>query len=188
MTAVLELQLASRDLNMLLPKVAEGDRSALKAIYDEAAPRLFAILMRMVRRREAAEDLLQDTFVTIWSKAYQFDALRGDAQAWLSAIARRKAIDRLRVVNREITGLDAVIDSLTNRPDRTYGDLDAETHLTLRTQQQLLKPEINRAIELCYGLGLTHEELADELNVPLGTAKSWLRRGLAQLKESLTPS
>lgn len=186
MTTVLDMRIVSADLDQLLPKVALGDRSALKAIYDAAAPRLFAILMRTVRRRELAEDLLQETFVTIWRKAYQFDARRGEASAWMSAIARRKAIDRLRVAAREITGLDAVIESLADRPESRQGGVDAETRITLNTQRRLLKPDLNRAIELCYGLGLTHEELAEELKIPLGTAKSWVRRGLTQLKDALT--
>ena len=186
MTAVLDSPVQIPDINKLLPQVADGDRAALKAVYDATASRLFAILLRMVKRREVAEDLLQDTYVTVWQKAFQFDAARGDGTAWLSSIARRKAIDRLRVSNREMIGLDAVIDSIDSAQGHDKAEVEPETRLTLSHLRKNLKPDVNRALELCYVMGLTHEELAEEMNVPLGTAKSWVRRGLSQLKDSMT--
>lgn len=186
MTVVPDLTARISDLNQLLPKVAEGDRQALRAVYDRTAPRLFAILVRMVKRREVAEDLLQDTFVTVWQKAYQFDPERGDGGAWLSSIARRKAIDRLRVSGRETVGIEAILDTIEALPGHEARDIDPEMRLTLSHLRKSLKPDINRALELCYVIGLTHEELAEEMNVPLGTAKSWVRRGLSQLKDSMT--
>ena len=173
-------------LDTLLTRVAKGDPSALKAVYKETAGRLFAILTRMVRRRDIAEELLQDTFVTVWQKASQFDPQRGEANAWLSSIARRKAIDRLRVSQREMIGLDAVANCTESTEAREEIAVDLETRMTLSHLRKYLKPDVNRALELCYVIGLTHEELAEELNVPLGTAKSWVRRGLTQLKDSMT--
>jgi RNA polymerase sigma-70 factor, ECF subfamily len=90
------------NVNTLLLRVAERDPLALKAIYDAYSGRLFAILLRMVRQREVAEELLQDIFVTVWNKAAQFDPERGEGAAWLSSIARRKAIDYLRISQREM--------------------------------------------------------------------------------------
>ena len=177
---------ADTGLNAQLLRVAERDPSALKAVYDVTAGRLLAILNRMVQQRDVAEDLLQETFVTVWQKATQFDPERGDACAWLSAIARRKAIDRLRVSQREISGLDAVLDCIEAGVDPERIAIDPETRITLSHLRKYLKPEVNRALELCYVVGLTHEELAEEMNVPLGTAKSWVRRGLNQLKDSMT--
>jgi RNA polymerase sigma-70 factor, ECF subfamily len=177
---------ADTSLNALLLRVAERDPSALKSVYDETAGRLFAILNRMVRQRDVAEDLLQETFVTVWQKAGQFDSERGDASAWLSSIARRKAIDRLRVSQREISGLDAVLECIAEGVDVERLGVDPETRITLSHLRKYLKPDVNRALELCYVMGLTHEELAEEMNVPLGTAKSWVRRGLTQLKDSMT--
>ncbi|MBP2157852.1 MULTISPECIES: sigma-70 family RNA polymerase sigma factor [Asticcacaulis] len=173
-------------LNTLLIRVAEGDPTALKALYQDTAGRLFAILTRMVKRRDVAEELLQDTFVTVWQKASQFDPERGEANAWLSSIARRKAIDRLRVSQREKIGLDAIFDCVGASEERESVPVDPETRITLSHLRKYLKPDVNRALELCYVIGLTHEELAEELNVPLGTAKSWVRRGLNQLKDSMT--
>lgn len=175
------------DLDGLLQAVATGDRQALKALYDIISPRLFAILLRMVRRRDIAEELLHDTFVTIWKKAHQFDCRRGNARAWLFSMTRRKAIDRLRVADRERLGLDDDIASLEQADESWASRLDSETHITLARAVDALRPEVRRAVRLCYYHGLTHEELAYEMEVPLGTAKSWIKRGLAQMKLCMTP-
>ncbi len=176
------------DLDAMLLSIATGDRQALKSLYDVISPRLFAILLRMVRRRDIAEELLHDTFVTIWKKAHQFDCQRGNARAWLFSMTRRKAIDRLRVADRERLGLDDDIASL-DKPDESWASrLDSETHITLARAIDALRPEVRRAVRLCYYHGLTHEELAYELKVPLGTAKSWIKRGLAQMKLCMTPT
>ncbi len=194
--AVLEMPARSRisapddepDLDRLLTSIAAGDRQALKSLYGAIAPRLFAILVRMVRRREVAEDLLQDTFVTIWKKAHQFDSRRGNARAWLFSMTRRKAIDRLRVANRESLGLEDDVASLEPRDELWAPGVDSETQITLGRAIEALRPEVSRAMKLCYYHGLTHEELADELKVPVGTAKSWIKRGLAQMKICMTPT
>jgi len=175
------------DLDDLLRSVAIGDRQALKSLYDIISPRLFAILVRMVRRRDIAEELLHDTFVTIWKKAHQFDSGRGNARAWLFSMTRRKAIDRLRIVDRERLGLDGDVASLDTGDESWASRLDSETHITLTRAIDALRPDVRRAVRLCYYHGLTHEELADELKVPLGTAKSWIKRGLAQMKLCMTP-
>ena len=176
------------NLDRLITAIAGGDRQALKTLYDAIAPRLFAILVRMVRRREVAEDLLQDTFVTIWKKAHQFDSRRGNARAWLFSMTRRKAIDRLRVANRECLGVEGDVASLDSTAELWAPGLDSETQITLGRAIDALRPEVSRAMKLCYYHGLTHEELADELKVPLGTAKSWIKRGLAQMKLCMTPT
>jgi RNA polymerase sigma-70 factor (ECF subfamily) len=173
------------NLNFLLERIANGDKPALKSLYGLISPRLFAVLLRMVRRREIAEDLLQDVFVTVWRKASQFDSRRGNAEAWLFSVTRRKAIDRLRISHREVIGLSADVATLEPQSDIYAGWSDTESHMAVRKCLTTLKPDVNRALELCYKFGLTHEELAAELKVPVGTAKSWVRRGLAQLKESL---
>lgn len=172
-------------LNLLLERIAGGHKPALKSLYELISPRLFAILLRMVKRREVAEDLLQDVFVTIWRKAHQFDVRRGNAESWLFSMTRRKAIDRLRISYRESPGLAADAATVDVVSDIYAGWSDAENFMAVRRCLENLKPDVIRALCLCYGLGLTHEELALEMNVPVGTAKSWVRRGLAQLREYL---
>lgn len=173
------------NLNTLLERIASRDRVALKTLYTHAMPRLYALLLRMVRRPEVADDLMQDVFVTVWTKAYQFDAGRGSAEVWLYSIARRKAIDRLRLSHREMLGITQ--DAATFEwPTAVFADeVDRETFLTVQNCLETLTPDIKKAMQLCYTFGLTHEELAAEMRVPVGTAKTWVRKGLLHLKECL---
>ncbi|MFP1133294.1 RNA polymerase sigma factor [Asticcacaulis sp. W401b] len=175
----------ARSLNQLLKRVALRDRAALKLIYDQTMPRLYALLLRMVKRRETADDLMQDVFVTVWTKAHQFDAARGSAEVWLFSIARRRAIDRLRISHREALGLEEDIATLEPTYVWLSETVDIETALTVQRCLATLTPDIKKAMQLCYTYGLTHEELAAEMRVPVGTAKTWVRKGLLHLKECL---
>ena len=173
---------------ILLSKISEGDLQALKSLYNDMAPLLFATLVRMVKKRDVAEDLLQDTFVHIWKKAHLFDSSRGSARAWLVSLTRRKAIDLIRASNRDMLCRGNQADSLEYEGAAPNHVVDSETRIALARAIDMLKPEIRRAMTLCYFYGLTHEELAGELRVPLGTAKSWIKRGLAQVKLCMIPT
>ncbi len=174
-------------LNELLIASAQGDRSAFTRLYKLSAPMMFAIALRTVRQRDLAEDILQDAFVTIWSKAAQFDPARGQPMAWMITIVRRKAIDKLRAKARqpnESANLDDLAEVL---PDPATGGASFASAAAAALEQCLgrLKAEPQKAIRLAYFYGLTHEELADQMKSPLGTTKSWVRRGLLQIKECL---
>ncbi len=173
-------------LSLCLGAVADGERSALRKLYALTSSRLMGVIQRMIRRREIAEDILQDTYVTIWKKAHQFDPERGDPMAWLYAIARRKAIDHLRRTMRETVGLERLVVEASLLTVSGPAPIAPEENITMRRCMGNLRPDINKALELCYAQGLTHEEMAAHLDVPLGTAKFWVRRGLAQLKEHMT--
>ncbi len=173
------------NLNFLLERIAEGDKASLKALYNLTMPRLSAMLVRMVRRQEVADELLQDVFVTVWSKADQFDVRRGSAEVWLFSVARRKAIDRLRISRREVLGLEEDIATLEPQSDIHFNGTDIETTLAVKHCIAGLTPEVKKAMQLCYTFGLTHEELAEVMNVPVGTAKSWVRKGVLHLKDCL---
>ncbi|ESQ90304.1 hypothetical protein ABAC460_09115 [Asticcacaulis sp. AC460] len=174
------------NLNLLVESVAKGDKPALKSLYNLMSGRLFSVLLRMVRQRDVAEDLLQDVFVTVWRKAHQFDSRRGNAEVWLFSITRRKAIDRLRISRRETVGAFEDVAGMERETDIYVGIGNTENYISVRKCLKELRPDVHRALQLCYVFGLTHEELAEEMQVPVGTAKSWVRRGLAQLKESLS--
>jgi len=170
-------------LNSLLIASAEGDRSAFARMYKLSSPMMFAIALRTLRQREMAEEVLQDAFITIWNKAAQFDPDRGQAMAWMITIVRRKAIDTLRAKGRQ-PNVTANLEELAEiLPDPTA----TKPSFASALEQCLgrLKEQQQQAIRLAYYYGLTHEELADHLKSPLGTAKSWVRRGLLQMKECL---
>lgn len=175
------------DLNRALGQCAQGDRLALRAIYDGEAPRMLGVAMRILRRRALAEEAVHDTFVQVWQKAASFDPTRGEARAWLYAILRNRALNILRGESRT----DLVEDF---EPMGLVSDEEDAESLMLRLSDtgslkrclERLEPSRRQAITLAYIHGLSHGELAGRLGVPLGTVKSWIRRSLASLRECMT--
>lgn len=165
-----------------LEAVAGGDEDALRRLWDAAGASLFGLCLRLMRRRHAAEDVLQESFVRIWQQAHRYDPARGDPFGWMAAVTRNVALDHLR---RERSRGDAELEELDPElaaaplPDPAHADPDLARCL------ERLAPMQRRAILLAYYQGLTHTELATTLDVPLGTVKSWVRRGLLDLRECL---
>ncbi len=165
-------------LGPLLQATAEGDKEAFARLYQLSSGRLFAIALRVTRSRDIAEDVLQDAFVTIWRKAGQYYPDRGAPMAWMTTIVRSRAIDALRRRPAEAP-----------EPEVEKAPVDQEAawintgSLEMRGCLDKLPENHRKALLLAYYYGLTHVELAEELNAPLGTVKSWVRRGLLQLKE-----
>lgn len=173
------------DLGLLLDSVARGDRDAFDDLYQVTSRRLYPIVRRIVIKPDLAEDVLQETYLTIWRKAGQYNDRRGPAFGWIAAIARNRSIDRLRRNNsrpRDDVALDDAENGAENlvaagaRPDG--GEV-----ATIRQCVEALQSNHRKAILLGYYYGMSHEEMASHLHTPLGTVKSWVRRGLLQLKE-----
>ena len=176
------LMTVSDDLGDLLARVATGDRTAFRRLYDQAGGRVFAIALGILRRADAAEDVAQETFLRIWQRAGQYDPARGAALAWIGTIARNLALDR---VSRQGPG-----DLPLPEPDepgepQVPADHGADDRRDLARCLETLSPDHRRAVLLAVHHGFTHDELARHLGVPLGTAKAWVRRGLLRLKGCL---
>ncbi|GAP36632.1 sigma-70 family RNA polymerase sigma factor [Piscinibacter sakaiensis] len=183
-------------LAALLARVALGDRAAFAALYRATSPKLLGVVMRVHAERALAEDVLQEVYVKVWRAAGQFDAARAEPMAWLVGIARHRAIDELR----SRRGERAATTSLTPEdgdgpsPLEQLAD-DAPGPLALLEQAAEARQvghcvgELSAAQQQCLALayygGLSHHEVADHLALPLGTIKSWLRRGLLALKDCL---
>ena len=173
-------------LTALMSRIAAGDREALRQLYDATSAKLFGVCLRILSDREESEDVLQDVYVTIWRRADRFDATRASVMTWLSTIARNRSIDRLRargpmayaeqVDELEIAdGADSAETLLSAADDRNklhgcLSELDERTEKVIRT---------------AFFEGVTYEALAKRMDAPLGTVKSWIRRGLAKLKGCL---
>jgi len=174
-------------LDALLASVAEGDRTAFEALYREASSRLFGICLRLLSDRAEAEDVLQEVFVAIWNKAHQFDPARAGAAAWLSTIARNRAVDRLRA--SPARGALAPIDVAEDIPDGGASPLQTATAADDRARldacMEQLEPRRRGLIRAAFFDGATYEELAERIASPLGSVKSWIRRGLLQLRGCL---
>lgn len=171
---------------MLIERVIAGDESALSAIYDRYSPMLFGLLARILQDRLAAEDLLQDLFLQLWRGAGKFDASRGSLPAWLTVVARNRAISQLRGArNREL--LEEKDGDYANIfvSDQNVEDEAARAELArnLTTALGTLPAEQRRTLELAYFEGMTQSEIAARTGCPLGTVKTRVRTALQSLRQ-----
>jgi len=172
----------------LLADCARRDREAFQRLYERTAPQLLASLLRILRQRALAEDALQDVFVQVWNRAGQFEPGRGSAWGWLIAIARYRAIDLRRREGRMPAETGADLDVIAAEDDSVdaaaFGFGERTTRM-LTHCLGTLQPRQRECIALAFQGGLTHAEVSTQIGEPLGSVKSWIRRGLAALKRCL---
>ena len=159
----------------------------MQSLYTQTAPRLLGILVRMLGSRAIAEDALQDTFIRIWQQAGQFDAIKGRALSWMVAIARNRAID-LQRSSRPTVLLDAAElsgDVQMQVPGPGEASEFNATTSALQRCLQLLSAVQRQCLLLAYQHGLTQDRIALSIGQPLGSVKSWVRRGLQSLKSCM---
>ena len=174
----------AESLPAALAAIALGDRKALAELYRVTGPRLPGVALRVLRRRDAAEDVLQEAFISIWERAGQYSPERGPAFPWLAMIVRNRSIDRLRQESRrgeEEFASESEAADVTVMDDVSVRGLGTDIARCLGA----LAAETRRVILLAAQYGMTHDEIANRLDRPLGTIKSWIRRGLADLRECL---
>jgi RNA polymerase sigma-70 factor (ECF subfamily) len=176
-------------LEALLGQVALGNRAAFAELYQATSNRLFGICLRVLAQRSEAEDALQDVYTAVWRKAAQFDPSKASGGAWLAMVARNKAIDRLR--SMPFQQARASLELSQDVEDPTASPVQAVQTATDRAQLEQclerLEPKRRSLIRSAFFDGLTYEELAAKIEAPLGSIKSWIRRGLLQLRECLDP-
>lgn len=169
-----------------LERCARGDRAALKAIYDREGPFMLAVANRILRRRDLAEEALQEAFVSVWRRAGSFDRKAGSGRGWIYAIVRNRALNSLRD-DRHMPVDDRELESFAEHEtdvDDAFERLASSS--ALRACLSALEPRRRACVLLAYVSGLTHGEIAARLGVPLGTAKAWIRRSLLSLRGCMT--
>ncbi|HKJ70983.1 MAG TPA: sigma-70 family RNA polymerase sigma factor [Gammaproteobacteria bacterium] len=170
----------------LLAATGRGDQQAFAALYGEASPNLFGIALRILRQEGAAQECLQDAWVRIWEHAADYRPERGAPLTWMGVIVRRRALDMLRRSGRERVGDDPeAVDRELDQWTWTEGvEVGSDPHQREALQRCLerLRQEQREALRLAYFDGLSHPELARRLAVPLGTAKTWIRRAMEKLR------
>lgn len=173
----------------LINRIAVGDDAAFDALYKRFSGPLYGVAYRMMNDAKEAEDVLQDGFTYIWRKAATYDPTRSTPFAWAVMITRNKAIDRLRVRQR----IEKLREKVTAE-NTFYEDKDEisanepttrERGALVRSALQQIPEEQRQALELSFFGGLTHEQIAERLNTPLGTIKARIRRGLLRLRDCL---
>lgn len=175
---------ARAKLAELLWRIGQEDRSAIAPLYTLTSAKLFGICLRICGERQAAEDVLQEVYLTVWKRAAGYDPGRASPITWLATIARNRAIDWRRAQgNRAMTVIDEALPVADDRPLAYDTMLAAESDRRLHLCLDQLEDRQRDAIRTAFFDGVTYAELADRLGVPLGTMKSWVRRGLMRLKE-----
>ena len=175
----------AKPLNELLVAVAAGDRSAFAPLYQATSAKLFGVVLRILRNRQQAEEVLQEVYIRIWRRAADYRAEKGTPMTWMITIARNRSLDWRRRKQAEVP--------LDEQPGREDWGGAGPRDWTAAHQDVL---DLNRCLEeleeqqkdcilLAYCEGYTHQELAVRLDRPVGTVKSWIRRGQIRLKQCL---
>jgi len=176
------------DLSNMMSRIADGDRDALRQLYQATSSKLFGVCLRILSDKDESEDVLQEVYVTIWRRADRFDRSRASVMTWLSTIARNRAIDRLRA-RGPLAHAEQVeeLEIADPAPAATALLESAEAAGALQRCLAELDDRTEHAIRTAFFEGVTYEALARRLDAPLGTVKSWIRRGLMKLKGCLEP-
>jgi len=186
---MLDRRTAEESQAELLRRIAAQDQQALAELYDQIAGALFSTAVRILGDAHEAEEVIQDVFVQIWNKAATFDVALGAPFHWTISITRNRCIDRLRTRQRRSSFLAdlveaAAIDPVPSLPSVQKG-LGADELAAVRSAVEDLPIDQRQAIAMAFFGGMTHAEIAEALNEPLGTMKARIRRGMLRLRESL---
>lgn len=169
-----------------MPRIAGGDRAALRQLYQATSAKLFGVCLRILSDRDESEDVLQEVYLTIWRRADRFESGRASVMTWVSTIARNRAIDRLRA--RGPMAYAEPVEEMEIADDAPRAEeliAAAQDSQALANCLGELDDRTEKVIRTAFYEGVTYEALAHRLDAPLGTVKSWIRRGLLKLKGCL---
>lgn len=175
------------DYESTLEACARGDRAALRGLYERESRWLLGVALRIVREREAAHDVLQEAFLQIWQRAGTYQRALGSARGWIYTVVRHRALDEVRRAGRET----AVGDHIEIYADAHASSQRAEESPSidaglLNRCLDALDERKRDCVVFAFVEGYTHEQISQRLATPVGTVKSWIRRGLISLKECLS--
>jgi len=182
--------LENAHLVSLLHATAQKDQKAFSALYDLTAKYLLGLSVRMLRNHTLAEEVLQEAFINIWYKAEDYDETKGAVFSWLAAIVRHKTLDLMRKEFRNSADTvhfdEELEDFLFNLIDNPHDHFDDHKEMEqLQKCLDVLEAEPRKALVMSYYYGFSHVEIVEKMHKPLGTVKSWIRRGLQSVRECL---
>lgn len=176
----------------LVGRICQGDKNALSELYDASSAQVFGLIVRIISDRATAEEIALDIYVHVWKSADSFDPDRGSAAAWLFLMARSRAIDYLRskagqARNRERELPEDYRQVSDGAPDPEAAAEAGSRRAVIVQAMADLEPEKRQAIELAFFGGLSHSEISDHLDLPIGTIKTRIRTGMQKLRKTLAP-
>ena len=175
-------------LEQLLARCAGGDRDAFERLYQATSAKLYGICLVLLKREDIAEDVLQDSFVKIWTRANTYSPDKGSALTWMTSVVRNRALDVIRSgrhQEQDLSDLDVELGVSSSDSDPvTSAEISVSTEAIMDCLNQL-KEEQKHCIMMAYYHGHTHHELSKSLKTPLGTVKAWIRRGIERIRECL---
>ncbi len=169
-----------KTLIRLLAATADGDKNAFSRLYRLTSPKLYAIAIRILKTEGQAQECLQEAYLSVWRQAATYQQGKAAPMTWLVTIVRNRALDMLRRQRHELRREEIELDLLSAPPSGETLD-----RMAIEKCLQELKTDQRACLQLAYFEGLTHPELADRLSHPIGTIKTWIRRGLEQLRQCL---
>ncbi|APW38544.1 RNA polymerase subunit sigma [Rhodoferax koreense] len=179
------------DYERALQRCARGDRMALQEIYRRESRHLLGVVLRIVRQRQQAEDVVHDAFINIWSRAEGFDATRGSGRGWIYSVARNLALNAVRNGAREVSVDEETAEALEVRQAMDAHSQTVDAFALNASVGRLndclarLEPGRRNCILYAYVDGCSHGEIAQRTQTPLGTVKAWIKRGMHTLKECM---
>ncbi len=185
----LQVVLRFKDDRELVRRLKARDQHAMGDLYDRYGRAAYSLIYRVVRNAAVSEDLVQETFLRVWSRIQSFDDERGALGPWILAVARNRAIDYLRSVDGRIAANALELDKLENPTlfaDFEDSAISIDRARRLKTAFEKLNPQQRMVIELAYFEGLSQAEMANRMHQPLGTVKTWVRTALKILRDDLT--
>ncbi|MFJ3958777.1 ECF RNA polymerase sigma factor SigK [Arthrobacter sp. NPDC090010] len=175
------------DVDELMGKVARGDQAAFGRLYDALAPQVHGLVLRVLRDPAQSEEVTQEVFLEVWQQAKRFDADRGRARAWITVMAHRRAVDRVRSAQAT---LERELREGIKEFRESYDDVEHQVQVALESERvhramESLTEVQRQAIKLAYYGGFSYGEVAQELGLPLGTVKTRIRDGMIRLRDTL---
>lgn len=169
--------------NQIVSLLKKGDQQAVALIYDHYGAVLFGLCVRMMGSKEEAEEVFQESMIKIWKKAQSYDSEKARLYTWMMNVTRNTCIDQIRKEDRK-PEIQAVEKNVT-KVEAVHQTTDSVDHIGLKKELKNLRPEDRSVIELSYLEGYTQDEIAQKLNIPLGTVKSRARKAIKELRRLL---
>ena len=174
------------ELTWLIAATAKGDQAAFQSLYEATRAKLYGVVLRILRRHDLADEVIQDAYVKIWSGAGQFDPSRASPITWMVTIARNRAIDVVRKrAEASIEDEDGALDVASDDPDPLARREMNEELKRLLDCIGRLEPDRQKLVLMAYYNGLSREQLSAKTVTPVNTIKTWLRRALLEVRECL---